>query len=138
MEKTGDAWPSRIDGLLVSRASRRGAWQGREVSLTVPALLAEALPVSPRESLALMLCFAFLGGLILNVMPCVLPVIALKVLSFVNQAKETPRRVRTLGLVYGAGVLASFLILAGVAIGAQNAGGLASWSSPFQNPQFRN
>ena len=48
---------------------------------------------------------AFLGGLILNVMPCVLPVIALKILGFVKQSAEQARRVRNLGLVYGVGVL---------------------------------
>jgi thiol:disulfide interchange protein DsbD len=81
--------------------------------------------------------FAFLGGLILNIMPCVLPVIALKILGFVNQATETPRRVRQLGVIYGAGVLVSFLILAGLAIAVQQAGGRAGWSTAFQNPQFR-
>jgi thiol:disulfide interchange protein DsbD len=64
-------------------------------------------------------------------------VIALKVLSFVNQARQEPAQVRKLGLIYGAGVLASFLVLAGVDLAIQRAGGLASWSSAFQNPQFR-
>ena len=58
-------------------------------------------------------------------------------LGFVRQGKEQPRRVRTLGLVYGAGVLASFLVLAGVALAVQAAGGTASWSAPFQHPEFR-
>jgi thiol:disulfide interchange protein DsbD len=84
-----------------------------------------------------MLLFAFAGGLILNVMPCVLPVIALKVLGFVNQSTESPERVRRLGLVYGLGVLVSFAALAGLAIAAQRAGGLASWGDAFRNPQFQ-
>ena len=84
-----------------------------------------------------MLLLAFVGGLILNVMPCVLPVIALKVLGFVNQSKEEPRRVRQLGAVYGLGVLVSFLVLAGLAIGAQLAGGVANWGDAFRNPQFQ-
>lgn len=84
-----------------------------------------------------MLLLAFLGGLILNVMPCVLPVIALKILGFVNQSKEEPRRVRQLGAVYGLGVLVSFLVLAGLAIGAQRAGGVANWGDAFRNPQFQ-
>ena len=84
-----------------------------------------------------MLFFAILGGLILNVMPCVLPVIALKVLSIVNQSKESPGRARQLGIIYGAGVMASFLVLAVVAIAAQHAGGVAGWGSAFRNPQFR-
>jgi len=68
----------------------------------------------------------------LNVMPCVLPVIALKILGFVQQSKESPRRVRQLGLIYCAGVLVSFLVLAGLAIGAKQ----ASWGMQFQNVNF--
>jgi thiol:disulfide interchange protein DsbD len=45
--------------------------------------------------------------------------------------------VRTLGLIYGAGVITSFLVLAGVALAVQAAGGVAGWSTAFQNPQFR-
>ena len=140
--KSGDAWPTKIDGLLMTRADKAGAWRGREVSLMLPVLAeatapASALPPPANHSLLVELAVAFLGGLILNIMPCVLPVIALKVLSFVSQARETPAQVRRLGLIYGAGVLASFLVLAGVDLAIQRAGGLASWSSAFQNPQFR-
>ena len=49
-----------------------------------------------------MLLYAFIGGLILNIMPCVLPVIALKILGFINHAQHEPRRVRALGLIYAA------------------------------------
>ncbi len=89
------------------------------------------------RSLRWMLVFAFVGGLILNFMPCVLPVIALKVLSFVSQSKESPQRVRALGLLYGLGVFASFLVLSLLAIGVQRAGGLASWGMALQNQVFR-
>ena len=89
------------------------------------------------RSLPLMLLFAFLGGLILNVMPCVLPVIALKILGFVNQAKESPAQVRNLGLIYGLGVLVSFLAMAGMVIAVQQTTGKnASWGMQFQNPKF--
>jgi len=136
-------WPNRLAGLLVPKAATTPA---ETVEFSVPivaasagtpsAATAPAEPVSLAE-LLLKLFSAFVGGLILNVMPCVLPVLALKVLGFVQQAKEQPRRVRTLGLVYGAGVLVSFLVLAGVALAVQAAGGTASWSAPFQNPVFR-
>ncbi|NBR87946.1 MAG: DUF255 domain-containing protein [Verrucomicrobia bacterium] len=79
---------------------------------------------------------AFFGGLILNIMPCVLPVIALKIFGFVNQAKESPARVRQLGLVYCLGVLTSFVVLAGVVIAVQRAGKSALWGMQFQNPIF--
>jgi thiol:disulfide interchange protein DsbD len=79
---------------------------------------------------------AFLGGLILNVMPCVLPVIALKVFSFVKQSGEQPGRARRLSLVYALGIVASFVILAGFLIAAQKAGQVASWGSQMQNKNF--
>ena len=83
-----------------------------------------------------MLLYAFIGGLILNIMPCVLPVIALKILGFVGQAKEEPRQVRKLGLIYGAGRAGSFLVLAGMVIGVKAAGHRAGWGMQFGNPQF--
>jgi len=135
----GDSgWPDRLEGVLVPKGS---AAEPIEFNVPIVAALAGLAaarpePVSMAE-LLIKLLSAFVGGLILNVMPCVLPVLALKVLGFVQQAKEEPRRVRTLGLVYGAGVLVSFLVLAGVALAVQAAGGTASWSAPFQNPVFR-
>lgn len=66
-------------------------------------------------SLPAVLGLAFIAGLILNVMPCVLPVIGLKVLSFVQQAGENPRRVLILNLVFAAGIVSVFLLLAAFA-----------------------
>jgi thiol:disulfide interchange protein DsbD len=83
-----------------------------------------------------MLLYAFIGGLILNIMPCVLPVIALKILGFINHAQHEPRRVRALGLVYAAGVLVSFLALAVIVIGVKAAGHHAGWGMQFGNPEF--
>jgi thiol:disulfide interchange protein DsbD len=138
VQKLAADWPTRISGLLVSRPTKGAAMQAYEVTLEVAPASAAAPGALPfGGSLIVMLGFAFLGGLILNIMPCVLPVIALKILGFVNQAKEAPERVRQLGLIYGAGVLVSFLVLAGLAIGVQQAGGLAGWGTAFQNPQFR-
>src|SRR6185295_3909563 len=89
-----------------------------------------------KKSFVAWLGLAFLGGLILNLMPCVLPVIALKIFGFVAQSHEAPGRVRQLGLVYGLGVLFSFLVLAGIVIAVQGAGKLASWGMQFGNPYF--
>jgi thiol:disulfide interchange protein DsbD len=135
----GDSgWPDRLEGVLVPKGSAAEPIEFNVPIVGALAGLAAARPepVSMAE-LLIKLLSAFVGGLILNVMPCVLPVLALKVLGFVQQAKEEPRRVRTLGLVYGAGVLVSFLVLAAVALAVQAAGGTASWSAPFQNPIFR-
>src|SRR6185369_13740425 len=82
------------------------------------------------------LLYAFIGGLILNIMPCVLPVIALKILGFVAQSREHPKRVRTLGLLYTIGVITSFIVLAGIVIAIKAAGQKAGWGIQFSNPQF--
>jgi thiol:disulfide interchange protein DsbD len=136
-ERTGGAWPKEISGLLVRKEN--GALRGYEVSLP----LSDSAPVAIGNTKAagsvsflVRLLYAFLGGLILNVMPCVLPVIALKILGFVNQSREHPRRVRTLGLLYTLGVIASFIVLAGLVIGLKAAGQKVGWGMQFSNPQF--
>jgi thiol:disulfide interchange protein DsbD len=133
--KTNDGgWPQRLTGILVGKVDSANP-VGEEVDLAIGAPeRAAAPPPAPAGTLALMLGFAFLGGLILNVMPCVLPIIALKILSFVKQAGEHPGRVRMMGLVYGLGVLVSFLLLAALAVGAQRAGGIANWGDSFRIP----
>ena len=77
------------------------------------------------------LLFAFLGGLILNVMPCVLPVIAIKVLSFVQQAGEDRSRIFLLNATYSLGVISVFMLLATLAAFAGT-----SWGGQFQSVEF--
>ncbi len=80
--------------------------------------------------------FAFIGGLILNIMPCVLPVIAIKVLSLLEQAKEEPARVKLLGLIFAAGIISSFMVLALGVISVKAAGQAVGWGFQFQYPGF--
>ena len=89
-----------------------------------------------RMSLGLLLLYAFLGGMLLNVMPCVLPVLSLKVLSFVRQGGEAHGRVLRLGLAFGAGVLASFGALALVVILLSLGGQRVGWGFQMQEPRF--
>jgi thiol:disulfide interchange protein DsbD len=137
VEKLEGDWPKEVAGVLVSRQGKDAPLKGWEAKLSIGPPPAEKRVAAPLSSILPMLGFAFLGGLLLNIMPCVLPVIALKVLGFVSQAKETPQQVRRLGVIYGLGVLVSFLVLAGLAIAVRQAGGNAGWSTAFQNPQFR-
>ena len=143
VKKLSGDWPSRISGLLVE-GSGPGK-QAYEASLelgprkspavrTVPG--GNLIGASPTPALWRMLLYAFVGGLILNIMPCVLPVIALKILGFVGQAKDNPARARFLGLVYAAGVLVSFLALAGLVLGIKAAGHKAGWGVQFSSPYF--
>jgi len=135
--REGTEWPKDIAGLLVCKES--GTLAGYETTLQLTGLdFAGPTPPGGGEtkSLFVWLAYAFLGGLILNVMPCVLPVIALKILGFVSQSREQPGRVRTLGLLYTLGVVVSFLALAGIVIGVKAAGQKAGWGMQFGNPQF--
>jgi thiol:disulfide interchange protein DsbD len=140
VKKLEGDWPTQMPGLLIEH--RKGeAPVGYEVNLTIgsapPASAAATQStLGPTHSLLAMLGLAFLGGLILNVMPCVLPVISLKILSFIKQSREAPGQVRKLGLIYVLGVLISFLVLAGIVIAIQLAGGSANWGMQFQNPKF--
>jgi thiol:disulfide interchange protein DsbD len=79
---------------------------------------------------------AFFGGVVLNVMPCVLPVISLKILGFVSKAEEHPGKVAKLGWTFAAGVVVSFLALALVVIALKSAGEHIGWGFQFQNPAF--
>lgn len=80
------------------------------------ALPAVAAPEEPKKSFAGILFFAFIGGVILNFMPCVLPVVGLKVMSFVKQAGEDRGRVLKLNVVYVLGILSVFALLAVLAV----------------------
>jgi len=114
----------RVHGLLVADGVR-----GFEVNVPVAGAAAAA-------SLGLLaaLLFAFAGGLILNLMPCVLPVLSIKVLGLANT--KDARAMRGHGLVYGAGVVASFLALAGLLLALKGAGAAVGWGFQLQSPVF--
>lgn len=100
-----------------------------------PAPLADSKKKS-HEPLAILLGFAFLGGLILNLMPCVLPVLFLKLFQLVKNSGETRGRLwaKTLSLVLG--ILISFWILAAIISLIKAGSGFAGWGFQFQNPGF--
>lgn len=88
------------------------------------------------RGLWLYLLLAAVGGLILNLMPCVLPVISLKVMSLVSQAGASAVQVRRLGLAFSAGVVATFLLLAAVVVAVRAGGEQVGWGFQFQSPAF--
>jgi len=142
VKKFSGDWPKEVSGVVILQ--KGDIRQGVEVRLPIadkaPAdeiisSTANQLPILS-QPLWQMLLYAFIGGLILNIMPCVLPVIALKILGFVSEAKSEPRRVRKLGLIYALGVLLSFLALAAIVIGVKAAGHHAGWGMQFGSPVF--
>jgi thiol:disulfide interchange protein DsbD len=157
VKKFDGDWPKEISGLLVLPRDPNTpvrtndfryilAWNVKlPVGETAPTnflITRSSIPsdegVSDLEwqELFQMLLYAFIGGLILNIMPCVLPVIALKILGFVGESRSDPRHVRKLGLVYALGVLVSFLALATAVIGVKAAGHRAGWGMQFGSPVF--
>jgi thiol:disulfide interchange protein DsbD len=144
VKKFSGDWPKEISGVIVTSV-RNYPPSGIEVKFPVtdesPAgkiisSVTNQSPALPSQPLWQMLIYAFIGGLILNIMPCVLPVIALKILGFVSEARSSPGRVRALGSVYAIGVLMSFLVLATIVIGVKAAGHQAGWGMQFGSPIF--
>jgi suppressor for copper-sensitivity B len=99
----------------------------------MPAFDLSKLQVKANEegSLSYYLVLAFVGGLILNIMPCVLPVIGLKVMSFVQQAGQSRAQAFLLNIWYAAGIVFVFLILAGLAVTLQ-----LGWGGQFGSAGF--
>ncbi|MBF5046237.1 thiol:disulfide interchange protein [Aggregicoccus sp. 17bor-14] len=112
----------------------------REVPLKVrPVLPAGSAGVAPGGaplSLPLVLLFAFLGGALLNLMPCVFPVLALKAYGFSRMVQEERGRVGLHAGAYAGGILAAMLALALAVLGVRAAGRSVGWGFQFQEPLF--
>jgi thiol:disulfide interchange protein DsbD len=134
-----------LPGTVAAQASVSAAAAPPAALSTTPSARATSLqaPISrpsvPSLSWALLLRtsgLAFLGGLLLNLMPCVFPVLFLKGLALVNSGSEERHKLRAHGLVYTAGILVSFWVLVGVLLGLRAAGSTLGWGFQFQSPVF--
>jgi len=94
-----------------------------------------ASPAAAPGNLLVLLLFAVAGGLILNLMPCVLPILSLKVLG-VAQSGESRQRARSHALWYTAGVLVAFAAIGALVIALRAAGQAAGWGFQLQHPWF--
>lgn len=90
----------------------------------------------PVRPFAIILLFAFIGGAILNLMPCVFPVLGIKVMSFVKQAGQDKRKIILHGLTFTAGVILSFWVLSAAFLIIKAAGNTAGWGFQLQHPEF--
>jgi thiol:disulfide interchange protein DsbD len=131
--ETTDNDVAALNGIVVfgqtNNSADRNAW-----SLAAPSLKI-APPVESR-GLAMFLLFGFIGGFILNLMPCVLPVISLKIFGFIQHAGQDRRRILRSGLAFVAGIFAWFIGLALLLIGLKTAGREITWAFQFTNPYF--
>lgn len=102
----------------------------------VKKLMDNEMPAPPSRSLLWILMLAWVGGLILNVMPCVLPVLSIKLAGLLQHSGQSTTSVTKSSLASAAGIIVSFEALALVAILARNAGHAIGWGIQFQNPVF--
>jgi thiol:disulfide interchange protein/DsbC/DsbD-like thiol-disulfide interchange protein len=126
---------SAIDGLVVfaqqPNGNDRAAWQ-----IEAPIAAFTTAP-APARGLATFLLFGFLGGLILNLMPCVLPVISLKIFGFIQQAGQDRHKILRSGLAFVAGIFVWFVGLALLLIALKATGRDVTWGGfQFTNPYF--
>ncbi|HEV7367790.1 protein-disulfide reductase DsbD family protein [Arenibaculum sp.] len=109
----------------------------RSAELRVAPSAAAAGPMAGEAgALPAILALALLGGLILNLMPCVLPVLSLKLFSVIGHGAAAPGAIRAGFLASAAGILFSFLLLAAVLVGLREAGAAVGWGIQFQQPLF--
>ena len=124
--------PKELHGLVVLSGGR-----AYEVH-AVPGVVAAAPAAADTSAAALVRAvgLAFLGGIILNLMPCVFPVLFIKGLSLVQSSQEERGRQRAHGWVYTLGIVASFWVVVGLLLGLRAAGHQLGWGFQFQSPIF--
>ncbi len=148
--RLGDGGKRAELSLPATRSSlAKGVLEGKRLTLTVTdgrrglesEFIARYERVPPLAaltggSLLVMLGLALLGGLILNLMPCVLPVLSIKLLSVVSHGGRESRAIRVSFLASAAGILFSFLVLAAGALALKAAGLAVGWGIQYQQPLF--
>jgi thiol:disulfide interchange protein/DsbC/DsbD-like thiol-disulfide interchange protein len=147
ISRDGNAWTIRLPR-AEKNALDQAIPQGNQISgilLGSQALRVDATPIdssassrAPKSGTSFLAILGgmFLGGLILNLMPCVFPVIGLKIMGFVQQAGADRRKVALHGMTFALGVLLSFGALSGILFAAREAAGGSAigWGYQLQNP----
>jgi len=139
--------PARMDAVLVQHAAVGGVRVGFAIAGMWPAITAPAssgaettptaaaLPPTPALGFGLALAFALFGGALLNLMPCVFPILSLKLLGFAGHAHDR-RGLLAGGLAYSAGVVVSFVGLAALLLVLRAGGEQIGWGFQLQSPTF--
>ncbi len=134
-----------LHGLLVfpssgpdARPGTSGAQSRAYEVHAVPGALSAALPAAGAGAAGLLRAagLAFVGGILLNLMPCVFPVLFIKGLSLVHSSQQERGRQRAHGWVYTLGILVSFWLVVGLLLGLRAAGYQLGWGFQFQSPIF--
>ena len=94
----------------------------------------KAKPISQEFNIFTLIFFAFLGGLILNIMPCVFPILSIKILRFVEQSGDSTYKTIQQGLLFSLGVIVSFLAIAALLVSLKSGGESIGWGYQLQSP----
>jgi thiol:disulfide interchange protein len=135
--ETQDAKLSSLNGIIAfgqeANGPNRNAWS---LNSKGPASATVASATPDASGLLKFLLFGFIGGFILNLMPCVLPVISLKIFGFIQHAGQSRARILRSGLAFIAGIFAWFVGLALLLIVLKSLGREITWAFQFTNPYF--
>ena len=135
---TGKA--ERLSGVLVAGEGKSWDSEGSTRAIKIDTVVQEASSVvsvtNTSYSYVWLLVMAFIGGMLLNLMPCVFPVLSLKILGFASHSDQNQSSMRRQGLLFGAGVIASFWVLAGLLLFLRTAGSQIGWGFQLQSPFF--
>jgi thiol:disulfide interchange protein DsbD len=110
--------------------------QGQAIHLQISPVVENAQQSHSSWAWLVAIFFAFLGGLILNLMPCVLPVVSIKVLGFIKQSGGSRREALKQSLIFMLGVLVAFWVLAGFILVLRSSGNQLGWGFQLQSPVF--
>jgi thiol:disulfide interchange protein DsbD len=129
------SYPEVFEG-LIQFENQQGVQFSYEFQLDADPTVSISSTAEPAASIPflLTLLFALIGGLILNLMPCVLPVLSLKIMHLVEESDSANRHVQ--GIAYTAGVVLSFLVIAAVMLTLRSAGESIGWGFQLQSPIF--
>ena len=148
LDAAADKNATHLSGVLASANgwAAGAGYGGLVINIPLSSATATAAPntanVTPKTpqagstSLLALLFLAFVGGIILNLMPCVFPVLGIKLLGFVNQSGHDRKKITAHGLVFALGVLLSFWTLAGVLLVLRAGGSQLGWGFQLQSPSF--
>jgi thiol:disulfide interchange protein DsbD len=132
--------PGSLEGLLIvpSKDGETGYLISARVASGAPTPASNPAPANrgASQSLALIVLFAFLGGLVLNLMPCVFPVLSIKALHVLESAGKDHKAIRASAFAYTAGVLASFWVLVAALLILRAGGRSLGWGFQLQSPAF--
>lgn len=138
--ETTDEKVTSIPGVVVFGATAdapdRNAWLLTSAASTGTITPPPVAPVADLGLITKFLLFGFIGGFILNLMPCVLPVISLKIFGFIQHAGQSRRRILRSGLSFIAGIFFWFIALAVLVIALKSAGHAITWAFQFTNAYF--